>query len=179
MSILSGNAIRDALKSGALSLDPFVDEHINPASYDMTLGPQGAVYHDDILDPTRPNPTNTFEWGSGFILEPGRLYLGHTAERVSAGTYVAVVDGKSSLGRLGIGVHMTAGFIDPGYSGQVTLEISCVQRVKLRAGMRIAQIRFHKMVGEGPMYQETGRYVGENAEGAVPSLFWKGHTRVP
>lgn len=83
-------------------------------------------------------------------LEPRKLYLLHTAERVSTKAFVPVLDGKSSIGRLGICIHLTAGYGDPGFDGQYTLEVTCVIPVRIYAGMRFCQMRFHTMVGEPP-----------------------------
>ena len=107
----------------------------------------------------------------GVVLRPGNGYLLHTHERVHTNKYVPVLDGKSSVARLFVGIHVTAGFGDPGYNGQWTLEVTTVYPVRLYAGMRIAQMRFHTIVGETKLYQ--GNYCGEASTGAVPSRAWK------
>lgn len=120
------------------------------------------------LDPNRPNPTFGFSIGpGGHVLVPGELYLGSTVERVAARGYVPWIDGRSSVGRLGIRVHATAGRGDDGFDGRWTLEIDVVKPVRVYAGMRIAQMTFMTMVGGRDPYR--GRY--QNQPGAVPSRF--------
>ena len=187
--ILSGNAIAQAVADGAIAIEPFDPAHVNPASYDLTLGTEVVTYRlqlqtvsrlGPIYEPldARAEPTTeqtriqpSDDVFPGFILHPGRLYLMHTAERVATTRYVPVLDGKSSVGRLGICVHLTAGYGDPGFDGQYTLEVTAVHPVRVYAGMRFAQIRFHTLVGDGPLYQ--GQYAGETARGAVPSRAWR------
>jgi dCTP deaminase len=89
----------------------------------------------------------------------------HTLERVWTRRFVAVLDGKSSLGRLGVSIHQTAGYGDPGFDGHYTLEMTTIYPVRLRVGMRVAQMRFHEPVGETLTY--AGRYTGLNAVGPV------------
>lgn len=105
------------------------------------------------------------------MVKPGIGYLMHTKERVATSCYVPVIDGKSSLGRLFVKAHETAGFGDPGFDGQYTLEITSVFPVILYAGMRICQVRFHTMRGETNLYR--GHYQGDNTRGAVPSRTWE------
>ena len=110
----------------------------------------------------------------GFVIKPGILYLMHTAERIHTNKYVSVLDGKSSIGRLGVVVHLTAGYGDPGFDGQYTLEVTCVHPVILYPGMKIAQMRFHTMQGElNTSYATKGHYVGKQAMGAIPSMAHK------
>jgi dCTP deaminase len=109
--------------------------------------------------------------GGSIMLHPGVLYLMHTEEIVCAHDCVSVIDGKSSLGRLGISCHQTAGYGDPGFRGQYTLEVTVVHPVVVYAGMRFCQIRFHEVVGEIQKYK--GQYQGETAMGPVASRSWK------
>ncbi len=182
--ILSGNAIHDAVATGAIAIDPYDPRHANPASYDLTLGTGVVVYDLEVYkplgQPLRPLPldakaeprTRSYAINdAGWVLHPGQLYLMHTVERVATTRYVPVLDGKSSIGRLGICVHLTAGYGDPGVDGQYTLEVTAVHPVRVYAGMRFAQIRFHTLVGDGPLYR--GQYAGETARGAVPSRSWR------
>ncbi len=174
--ILSGNAIREAVQCGEIRISGFNEEQLNVASYDVRLGNAYAQYDrtSHYLDTknkkhyeveTRRPPM--------FLLNPGQLYLMHTEERIWARKYVPVLDGKSSVGRLGIFIHVTAGYGDPGFDGQYTLEVMVLQPVTLYAGMRIGQIRFHTLVGDVDDYQTKGHYVGEAAQGPVPSQLWK------
>jgi len=95
----------------------------------------------------------------------------HTAERVFSNRFVPVLDGKSSIGRLGICVHLTAGYGDPGFNGQYTLEVTTVYPVRVYPRMRFCQMRFHMI--EGEVQQYTGNYTGGSAMGPVASRCWK------
>ena len=194
--ILTGSAILGAYNRGDIRIEPFEEAQLNPASYDLRLGSEIAVYEDAVytiaeeqrpcdgmnlspytgattpLDAKRELRVRRFTIGPrGFVLKSGIGYLAHTAERVRVGPYVACVDGKSSIGRLFILVHATAGYVDPGFDGQLTLEITVTHPVRVYAGMRIAQLRFHTLVGHVDYYR--GNYTGENATGAVASRAWK------
>jgi dCTP deaminase len=177
--ILTGPEILRQVKLGEIEIDPFVPEHVNPASVDLTLGreimeydvPEECGRRRNWLDAREKNPTFTHMMGERYLLEPGRLYLMHTIERVCAKKFVPVLDGKSSLARLGVSIHATAGFGDPGFDGQWTLEVTCVLPVRLYAGMRVAQMRFHAVQGEVEQY--AGNYVGEASRGPVASRSWR------
>lgn len=189
--ILSGPEIERQVEDGRVLVEPYDIRRSNPASFDLTLGSYGAVYSDvveqrdpsdssglslypkdGILDSARDNPTLRFTLPkSGFVLKPGIGYLFHTEEIVWARDLVPVLDGKSSIGRLFTKIHETAGFCDPQFKGQITLEVTVVHKVKVYPGMRIGQIRFHTIVGELRPYD--GNYTGERAQGPVPSRSWK------
>lgn len=179
--ILTGPEIREQIELGNIEIDPYVPEHVNPASVDLTLGNVAVVYvshamgrelssNEIILNSKIENETKKFSFNE-IVLRPGELYLMHTVERVRATRFVSIVDGKSSLGRLGVSVHQTAGYGDPGFNGQYTLEVTCVLPVRLYAGMRVAQMRFHAVQGEVEEYR--GNYVGEAARGPVASRSWR------
>lgn len=171
--ILTGPEIIRQVRTGTIKIDPFTTENVNPASVDLHLGPMVFTYDAQdggILDPFQVNEgveglIGTGKIGDEILIQPGRLYLMHTLERVWAAELVPVLDGKSSLGRLGVSVHQTAGYGDPGFNGQYMLEVTCVISTRLRVGMPIAQIRFHETVGHPRRYM--GSYVGGNAVGAV------------
>jgi len=180
--ILTGPEIRRQVELGNIEIDPFVPEHVNPASVDLTLGGEVGKYRTlsvtsfkdreiEFLDAAREYKLEKIQFGSFIILQPGQLYLMHTVERVRATRFVPILDGKSSLGRLGVSVHQTAGYGDPGFDGQYTMEVTCVLPVRLYAGMRVAQIRFHAVQGEIEEYR--GNYVGEAARGPVASRSWR------
>lgn len=131
-------------------------------------GPHG---HKNLLDAKKPNTTRSFTIGpEGWILKPGVGYLMHTFERIHTTKFVPVLDGKSSIGRLFVTVHVTAGYGDPYFNGQYTLEVVAVHPIRVYAGMRIAQIRFHTICGD--IVQYKGNYLGEDAKGAVASKSW-------
>jgi len=187
--ILTGPEIKEQINLGNIEIDPYVPEHVNPASIDLTLGEEVLQYivrgvvrcfgEHKVYDPgsyldskIENDYARTF-LSDGLILEPGNLYLMHTVERVRATRFVPIIDGKSSLGRLGVSIHQTAGYGDPGFDGQYTMEVTCVLPVRLYAGMRIAQIRFHAVQGVVEDYKRRGNYVGERATGPVPSQSWR------
>lgn len=124
-----------------------------------------------FLDSKEENPLDTYELkdGEGILLKPGIGYLMHTEERVKTDHFVPVLDGKSSLGRLFVTIHVTAGYGELGFDGQYTLEVMVQHPVVLYAGMRIGQIRFHTIVGEKQSYQDRGHYVKDKALGPVAS----------
>lgn len=181
--ILSGPAIRDAVARGDIEIDPYEPAHLNPASIDLTLGPKVLVargfYQSE--DPNQTYETRQqYDWPElqryderSIVLEPGELYIMHTAERVCTRRYVPVLDGKSSVGRIGVQIHITAGYGDPGFDGQYTLEVTSVYRVRVYVGMRFCQMRFHTLAGEPADYQKSGHYVGEASRGPVPSMIYK------
>ena len=171
--ILSGKEIEMETHLGEIDISPFEVSQLNPASYDLTLGDGITVYNKvwksgSYLDPKVDNPTNSFKMGpEGFILKPGIGYLMHTRESVGTNKYVPAIDGKSSIGRLFVLVHVTAGLGDPGFYGQYTLEVLATYPIRLYPGMRICQIRFFTIRGEVDLYK--GHYQGDNAKGAVAS----------
>lgn len=160
--ILSDSAIRARLESGSIKLEtrPGYDifEQIGPASIDFRLGNYFKVYKRDrlqIIHPEEPIASEAVEMievpdGGQFILHPGQFVLGVTIEKIGVPyDLVARCEGRSSLGRLGIIIHSTAGFIDPGFEGTITLEITNINEVPiaLRPGMRIGQFAFETIHG--------------------------------
>jgi len=157
--ILSDRDIRARLRTGELAIEPLSDEalQIQPASVDLRLGREFLVYRPaqvTVLDPGDPAGIAAsmdrvlIEPELAFVLHPGEFALGTTIERVKMPSdLVGMVDGRSSIGRLAVVVHATAGFIDPGFEGQVTLELSNIGSiaVKLYPGLRIAQIVMHQL----------------------------------
>lgn len=132
----------------------------------------GATYIDadgvardrpKFLDSRADNLTERFviDAEKGALLVPGVLYLGRTIERIHSDVYASTIHGRSSVGRLGVTVHQTAAFIDVGFEGVVTLEITVTHPVRIYAGMRIAQIAFHPLVGKIELYR--GKYQGASA----------------
>ena len=196
--IITGEQIKEAIKQATLTIDPFVEENVQPASIDLTLGDEVRVYAHHVrhteyedhklyqpgasmspktawMDPKEKQETFTFKMEErGWLIKPGILYLMHTRERICAKTMVSVLDGKSSIGRLGVVIHLTAGYGDPGFDGQYTLEVTCIHPVILYPGMKIAQMRFHVMYGEADTsYATKGHYVDGKAMGAIPSMAHK------
>jgi dCTP deaminase len=172
--ILSDRDIRQRLQSGELSIEPLSDPElqIQPASVDLRLGREFLVYRPaqvSVLDPGDPasiaSSMERVELAEerAFVLHPGEFALGTTVERVRVPRdLVGMVDGRSSIGRLAVVVHATAGFVDPGFEGQITLELSNIGSiaVKLYPGMRIAQIVLHQLSSpaEQPYGLERGSH---------------------
>jgi dCTP deaminase len=170
--ILSDRDIRARLTAGDLKIDPLIDERIQiqPASVDLRLAAEFIVYKPGelaCLDPKVPESLGVaaerilVRHGEAFTLHPGDFALGSTIETVSIpADLVGQVDGRSSVGRLAVVVHATAGLIDPGFIGQITLELSNIGRIPVRLypGMRIAQIVLQQMTSpaERPYGEERG-----------------------
>ncbi|MFB6122666.1 MAG: dCTP deaminase [Haloferacaceae archaeon] len=170
--ILSDVDILSRLESGSLVIDPLddVDQQVQPASVDLRLGEEFLEFQRTNISCIHPNREDEVSDyitetvvadGDEFILHPGDFVLGTTKERVEVpADLVANVEGRSSLGRLAVVVHATAGYIDPGYRGQVTLELSNLGTapVALTPGMRISQLVFTelKSPAERPYGAERG-----------------------
>ena len=180
--ILSDTEIRKAMALGSLIVDPLKGEDVRSASIDLHLSSHFRVFdlnNIEIIDPFKEQPelTNPRDTNGGpFILHPGEFALGSTRERFEFGDNLAGrLEGKSSLGRLGLEVHSTAGFFDPGFHGYATLEMSNNTRLPIRLlpGMKIAQMCFIAVAGrvEKP-YGTVGKYQDAPPE-PQPSAYFK------
>jgi dCTP deaminase len=153
--LLSDRDIKSELDSGRIALDPYEPEMIQPSSIDVRLDRFFRLFSNHkypFIDPAENQPDLTHlvevEGSEPFILHPGEFVLGSTFERVTLPDDIAArLEGKSSLGRLGLLTHSTAGFIDPGFTGHVTLELSNVATlpIKLWPGMKIGQMCFFRL----------------------------------
>ncbi|KAA0233311.1 MAG: dCTP deaminase [Acidimicrobiales bacterium] len=183
--ILSDRSIRQALKEGRISIEPLDDSMIQPSSVDLTLDRWFRVFlnhtmgHIDVKQDLE-NLTQLVEVSPDevFMLHPGEFVLASTAERIALpDDLVARLEGKSSLGRLGLLIHSTAGFVDAGWDGHLTLELSNVANlpITLYPGMKIGQISFLQMTtpAEHPYGSvEVGsKYKGQG--GPTPSRYWE------
>lgn len=184
--MLIDRQIRQALESGELVVNPAdsIDARIQPASLDVRLGDTFAVFNhhmrDDVIDP-KVDTSGFLDYftvtgDDHFTVYPGDFVLATTLEEIGlADTLAARVEGKSSLGRLGIFVHSTAGFVDPGWSlASITLEISTVVGIPVRLypGMPIAQLAFERVEAVTAGY--SGKYTGQ--VGPTPSAFHRNWT---
>jgi dCTP deaminase len=168
--ILSGRMIREKLGK-QIVIDPYDDSRLNPNSYNLRLHDELLVYDEDVLDMREPNKTNqVFIPDEGLVLTPGRLYLGRTIEYTETDGYVPMLEGRSSVGRLGLYVHVCAGFGDVGFKGFWTLEIHCIQPIRVYAGVGICQIYYHAIEGPYDKYV-SGKY--QNNTGVQPSMLYK------
>jgi len=168
--ILSGQQI-EARLGGDVVIEPFVPEHLNPNSYNLTLHDELMVYEEIVLDMRRSNRVRRIDIPpEGLVLSTGQLYLGRTAERTETHNLVPMIEGRSSVGRLGLFVHVTAGFGDVGFCGYWTLEMFAVQPVRIYPGVPICQIFYHEITGEIEEYA-SDKYQ-HNAD-IQPSLLYK------
>jgi dCTP deaminase len=150
--ILSGHKIRELLNQD-IFITPFNEQQLGPNSYNLKLHEQLLVYDNNLLDMRQKNPTNTLTIpADGLILEPNKLYLGRTVEHTKTLKHVPMLEGRSSIGRLGLFVHITAGFGDVGFNGFWTLEISCIQPIKIYPNVEICQIFYHTIEGNYSPY---------------------------
>ena len=159
--MLSGIEITRRVAEGTIVLDPFDPARVGPNSYDLRLGRRLLYTKGPLSVAAPPQMTEALlpEYdGStpGFVLEPGTLYLGATAEYTESHGVVPFVDGRSSAGRLGLAVHVTAGRGDVGFKGHFTLELFVVVPLEIWAYARVAQIYYHPVDGEYLAY--NGRY---------------------
>ena len=147
--ILSDKRILEEMEKGTIKIVPYNREDLGSNSYDVHLGETLATYADRVLDARLHNHINFFTIPpEGYVLHPGTLYLGVTAEYTETHHAVPFLEGKSSVGRLGIDIHATAGKGDVGFCNYWTLEISVKQPVRVYAGMPIGQLIYFEIKGE-------------------------------
>ena len=145
--ILSGSEILHRIGED-IEIDPFHQSQLNPNSYNLTLHNELMVYEEVVLDMAKANRVRRIEIpNQGLVLSPNQLYLDRTAERTVTHNLVPQIEGRSSVGRLGLFVHVTAGFGDVGFAGYWTLEIFAVQPVRIYPGTSICQIFYHEITG--------------------------------
>lgn len=168
--ILSGNEIRARL-GGDITIDPYDDTRVNPNSYNLTLYDELMVYEEIVLDMKKPHRVRRLRIPEeGIVLSPNQLYLGRTNERTETHNLVPMIEGRSSVGRLGLFVHVTAGFGDVGFNGFWTLEMFAVQPIRIYAGVPICQIFYHEIKGDIVEYV-SNKY--QHNTGIQPSLLFK------
>jgi dCTP deaminase len=168
--ILSGLEIFKSLGKG-ITIEPFDERQLNPNSYNLRLHDELLVYTSRLLDMKVAQETERIVIPpEGLVLEPDRLYLGRTIEFTTTERFVPILEGRSSVGRLGLFVHVTAGFGDVGFRGYWTLEIFCVQPVRVYPGVPICQIYYHTIMGDFEGY-DRGKY--QNNTGIQPSLLYR------
>lgn len=168
--ILSGKEIKNRLGK-EIVIEPFVERQLNPNSYNLRLHNELLVYEERTLDMKKENRAKSLTIpADGLVLEPGILYLARTVEYTKTDCYVPMLEGRSSIGRLGLFVHVTAGFGDVGFAGYWTLEIFCVQPIRVYPDVEICQIYYHSIEGEYDRYV-SGKY--QNNRGIQPSLLFR------
>lgn len=177
MSILLKDEILNEKNDNRIIIEPFNKNNIGPNSYDVRIDTVLMVYdfsQMQYLDCKKENPIKHINIPEeGYVLQPGILYLGNTIESIGSDWYIPMYEGRSSMARLGIESHRSAGFGDIGFKTQWTLEITVIHPVKVYPRMRIGQIYFHKVnqnyINLENLYQ--GKYL--NQSGPQPSLSYK------
>lgn len=174
--IFTDAKILESIQTKQIVIEPFDPKCLGTNSYDVHLGKYLATYTNRVLDAKSHNTIEHFEIGpDGFVLEPGTLYLGVTEEYTETFNAVPFLEGKSSVGRLGIDIHATAGKGDVGFCNTWTLEISCVQPVRIYAGMPVGQLIYFAVDGDIINYynkKENAKY-NERTIKPVESMMWK------
>lgn len=168
--ILSGPEIKKRLGTD-IHIDPFHESMLNPNSYNLTLHNELMVYEEVVLDMRQSNRVARLTIpDEGLVLQPNQLYLGRTVERTETHNLVPMIEGRSSIGRLGLFVHVTAGFGDVGFRGFWTLEMFAIQPIRVYPGVPICQIFYHQIVGD------IHEYVSDKYQNNVdiqPSMLFK------
>jgi dCTP deaminase len=169
--ILTGEEIKSQLGKNIL-IDPFDEKQLNPNSYNLRLHDELIVYEEIVLDVRRPNRYRRHIIPpEGFVLQPQQLYLARTIERTETHNFVPMLEGRSSIGRLGLFVHVSAGVGDIGFSGFWTLELVAVHPIRIYPGLPICQILYLTSQGEINEYRSSSKY--QNNQDIQPSLLFK------
>ncbi len=174
--ILSDKQILEEIKNSKILIEPFDPNSLGTNSYDVHLGKYLATYDNDVLDAKQHNTITTFEIPEeGFELQPNKLYLGVTKEYTETLAHVPFLEGKSSVGRLGIDIHATAGKGDVGFCNTWTLEISVTQPVRVYYDMPVGQLIYFKVEGDIKNYyniKSSAKYNNRTVK-PVESMLWK------
>jgi dCTP deaminase len=174
--ILTDRQILAEIRRGTIVISPFNRRFFGSNSYDVHLGVWLAMYTDEILDAKKHNSVRRFRIpDDGIILVPSKLYLGVTKEYTETHRHVPFLEGKSSIGRLGIDIHATAGKGDIGFCNTWTLEISVRQPVRIYAGMPIGQLIYFEVSGEVDIQyskKKSAKYKRRTSK-PVESMMWK------
>ncbi len=164
------------MQKGTVIIEPFDRDCLGTNSYDVHLSKYLATYEHQTLDAKKHNPIVHFEIpDEGFLLEPGVLYLGSTLEYTETHAHVPFLEGKSSMGRLGIDIHATAGKGDVGFCNHWTLEISCIQPVRIYAGMPVGQLIYFVVDGdiENAYNKKPSAKYNQRSPKPMESMMWK------
>ena len=168
--MLTKSAIMEEIRKGNIVIQPFNQKQLNPNSYNVTLNERLEFYTSDVLDAYKENPTEEIIIPKeGYVLKPNVLYLARTNEYTETYNLVPGIDGRSSIGRLGIEIHRTAGFGDVGFRGTWTLEITAIMKVRVYPNMQIGQLYYEEITGEPTNYE--GRY--QDQINATPCRLYK------
>lgn len=174
--ILTDQQIRAEIAAGTIVIEPFDAACLGTNSYDVHLSRHLATYRDAVLDARRHNEIDHFDIpAEGFVLQPGQLYLGVTEEYTETHAHVPFLEGKSSVGRLGIDIHATAGKGDVGFSNTWTLEISVSIPVRVYAGMPVGQLIYFEVKGgiDNPYNRKASAKYNARTTRPVESMMWR------
>ncbi len=174
--ILTDREILTAIESGDIVIEPYRRASLGTNSYDVHLGKYLATYDQEVLDARVANTITTFEIPEeGFVLQPEKLYLGVTLEYTESHAHVPFLEGKSSIGRLGIDIHATAGKGDVGFCNHWTLEISVKQPIRVYAGMPVGQLIYFVTSGdvEVPYNKKASAKYNVRSDRPKESMMWK------
>ena len=174
--VLTDTQILAAIETGDIVITPFDRSCLGTNSYDVHLAKYFAVYKEKALDARLHNEIEHFEIGpEGYVIQPGELYLAVTEEYTETHSAVPFLEGKSSVGRLGIDIHATAGKGDVGYSNTWTLEISCVKPVRIYPGMPIGQLIYFTVSGSiiNPYNKKSNAKYNDRTHRPIESMMWK------
>lgn len=174
--ILSDTEILKEIENKNIVIEPYHRQFLGTNSYDVHLSPYLAVYTDDELDAKKHNTIKEILIPKeGFVLQPGTLYLGSTLEYTETHAHVPFLEGKSSMGRLGIDIHATAGKGDVGFCNHWTLEISCIQPVKVYAEMPVGQLIYFVVKGniENTYNNKQNAKYNQRTPKPMESMMWK------
>lgn len=174
--ILTDAQILESMEKGLIKVEPFSRECLGTNSYDVHLGKTLGVYVDSVLDAKKHNRIETFEIPEeGYVLTPDNFYLGVTDEYTESLAHVPFLEGKSSVGRLGIDIHATAGKGDVGFCNHWTLEISVKKPVRVYANMPIGQLIYFVVSGEvlTAYNKKASAKYNEKKPFPVESMMWK------
>jgi len=174
--ILNGKEIEEYRKQGKITIEPWNPDQLGPNSYDLTIGDKikqvkpndKTAWNQAFINPHKPQE---YRGGhipkEGVVLEKGKLYLVSTVEKAGSSLFVPMVEGRSSIGRMGLFIHVTAGFGDIGFSSNWTLELVATEDILIYPGMRLGQVFFHECTSNTMQYK--GRY--QNQSDPQESLF--------
>lgn len=166
--ILTGNAIQDAIESGDVTFDPFDPQLLNPNSINYRIGRKLYRISNNILDPMHDVDVEPIDFTHEALLEPNQIYLANTYERIGSRKYTPRLIGRSSLGRLGLFLQITADLGQLGNAHQWTLELRVVQPLKIYPHMKIGQVSFWKLTGNVESYYDQGYTTFNDPAGHVP-----------
>lgn len=168
--ILSGKEIKRRLGTD-IQIEPYNDLQLGPNSYNLRLHRELIMYDEPVLDMKSRHRLKSITMpDEGYVLQPGALYLARTIEYTRTDNLVPMLEGRSSIGRLGLFIHITAGFGDVGFAGYWTLEMFCVQPIRIYPNVEICQIFYHTIEGDFERYK-SNKY--QNNQGIQASMLYK------